>query len=221
MNQRSGTSAAWDVNTGIACLWCPAWCSSDIRNAVLASMASHDRVAMPADDAKAIQNTRVHAFSPIGHVLAVAVPEGVRICDFDLGTSNTHSCRDAQCLTFSPDGHKLAVATHDTVLIIELKEGKQTDLLKHPDKVASMAWAGNRIALGDFAGEITLWNPAEGEATSRIDVPGPSYARRNRLILGLVVWMISVAYLYRRKSSGRLATEIDCCVDSGGRVTVG
>ncbi len=185
-----GTYAIWDVDTGLACRYHPPICTARMHKSIIETTSPNDRFIIADQDVRAIANAGAYAFAPIGHVLAVQYEGSLRICDFDHGTTTIHSCSKARRMAFSPDAQRLAIAEKSRIRVLDVVSGDEICSLPHKPDISSVAWSGEVIAIGDFAGLLTLWSPKSTEEPITIEVAGAKYTSLKPLVMALGIWVL-------------------------------
>jgi hypothetical protein len=196
-NPHADTYAVWDVETGIGFV-----AANQAHPEQQTSLESHklkDLLPIAAEDAGAISNGMARAFAKAGHVLAVQNDQTLRICDFDKGTTRVFPSAKSQRLAFSADGKWLASTCENRLSVINADTGEVTQSMPHECDLASVAWAGERIACGDFSGQLVLWNPASSDGPTMVAVAGVVYHSRLPLAIATAGWAIACVWLVLRR----------------------
>ncbi len=126
-------------------------------------------------------------FSPDGQQLASASLDGtVRVWDAEPGEAKSRpesftlrGPAGVLRVAFSPDGKSLATANYDaTVTIWNTASGRQDHILRgHSGPVLAVAFAGDgRLASGDLAGNIKVWDAITGNELRRFTSQGNNMA---------------------------------------------
>jgi WD40 repeat protein len=153
------------------------------------------------------------AFSPVDRTTAVAFGDRLSVYDVDTAHSRDLLQRHVSSIAYSLDGRKLAAAADDEAILFDVDTGRRLGMLRLDNGATSVAVSpdGGVVAVGDWNGSLTLWDPtAEGEART-IAVPGRASYSWPLPLAALFVWagFCCVIWVRRRRHRSLHQTMAD------------
>lgn len=197
----------WDAEMRAAIRYITVIGTPAVHQQLLARSDTDARRTIQDADMVAIDRSRGIAFAPRGHVVAVQHEGTLRVCDFDRQVTATFPCATAERLAFSTAGSRLALATKNVVWIVDVATGEQLASHSHPERVAALAWAGSEVAIGDFAGGLTLWDPASTGPPRTVAVAGLEFRSEKPILIVAALWLAVCTAAVVRGRGRRLRTR--------------